>query len=156
MRGKKPVAKRKIAPDPKYNSTVIAKFINYVMKKGKKTVAQKIVYGAFDILQEKTKSNPLDIFDQAIKNVTPKVEVRPRRIGGAHYQIPFQVKAERGLTLALKWIIEAARARKGKPMKERLALELLDAAKAEGAAIKKKEDIFKIAQANRAFAHFAR
>jgi small subunit ribosomal protein S7 len=161
MRGK-PVSKRKIAPDSKYNSTIIAKFINYVMRKGKKSVAQKIVYGAFDILKEKTSltgsgtKDPLDVFNQAIKNVTPQVEVKSRRIGGAHYQIPHQVKTDRGLSLAFRWIIEAAKARKGKPMKERLALELLDASQNQGAAIKKKEDIFRMARANRAFAHFAR
>lgn len=165
MRGKPVVSKRKIAPDPKYKSINIAKFINYIMRRGKKAVAQKIVYGAFDILAKKGLSSPidgseikdpLDIFDQAVKNVTPQVEVRSRRIGGAHYQIPHQVKTERGQILAFRWIIEAAKTRKGKPMRERLALELLDAFQNQGAAIKKRQDIFRMAQANRAFAHFAR
>lgn len=155
MRGKS-IPKRKINPDPKYKSINIAKFINYVMRRGKKSVAQKIVYEAFDILKEKHKKESLDIFDQAIKNVTPRVEVRSRRIGGAHYQIPHQVKVDRGQALAYRWIIEAAKARKGKPMKECLAMELLDASQDQGAAIKKKQDIFRMAQANRAFAHFAR
>ncbi len=155
MRGKK-APKREIAPDPKYKSVTIAKFINYLMRKGKKSVAQKIVYKAFDILAEKYKRDPLEIFDQAVRNVTPQVEVKSRRIGGANYQIPYQVRTDRGLILALRWLIQAAKTRKGQPMKERLALELMEAAQNQGAAIKKKEDVFRMACANRAFAHFAR
>lgn len=155
MRGKQ-VKKRRIEPDPKYNSLVIAKFINYIMRKGKKTIAQKVVYGAFDLLEEKVKKDPLDIFDQVIKNVSPLLEVKSRRIGGANYQVPIQVRAERRLTLAFRWIIEAAKAKKGKPMSEKLAMELADAYAKQGAAIKKREDVHRMAEANRAFAHFAR
>jgi small subunit ribosomal protein S7 len=155
MRGKR-APKRKILPDPKYKSTHVAKFINYVMQRGKKTVAQKIVYGAFDILKEKTKLDPLDIFDQAIKNVGPLLEVRGRRIGGANYQIPYPVRGERKLALAYRWIIEAAKTKKGRPMVEKLADELWAAYNNEGDAIKKKQDVHRMAEANRAFAHFAR
>jgi small subunit ribosomal protein S7 len=155
MRGKQ-APKRKISPDSRYNSTTIAKFTNYIMKKGKKSVAQSIVYDTFDILKEKTQKNPLDIFDQAIKNVCPLLEIKSRRIGGANYQVPIQVRADRRLLLAFRWIIEAARAKKGKPMKEKLAGELFDAYNKQGAAIKKREDVHRMAEANRAFAHFAR
>lgn len=155
MRGKR-APKRKILPDPKYRSTNIAKFINYVMKRGKKTVAQKIVYGAFDLLKEKTKQDPLDIFDQAIKNVSPMLEVKSRRIGGANYQIPVPVRGERRFFLASHWILDAALSKKGKPMTEKLANELLAAYNNQGDAIKKKQDVHRMAEANRAFAHFAR
>ena len=156
MRGKKRAPKRKISPDPKYNSVVIAKFINHIMKKGKKSVAQKIVYQAFDIVKEKTKKDPLDIFDLAIRNISPEVEVRSRRIGGATYQIPIYVKEDRKLTLAFRWLIQAIHSRKGRPTREKLATELLEAAENQGIAIKKKQDVYRMAQANRAFAHFAR
>jgi small subunit ribosomal protein S7 len=155
MRGK-PISKRKTKPDPKYSRLDIAKLINYVMKQGKKTVAQKIVYSAFDIIAGKDKKNPLQVYERALKNVGPSLEIRGRRIGGANYQIPFPVNEDRRLTLALRWIIEAARNRKGKNMAESLALEIMDAAKGEGIAVKKKEDIHKMAEANKAFAHFAR
>lgn len=155
MRGKK-APKRQITPDPKFNSAVIAKFINYLMRGGKKTVAEKIVYDAFDIIEEKMKKNPQDVFDLAMKNVAPNLEVKGRRIGGANYQIPIQVKAERRFILASRWILEAANSRKGRPMAEKLAQELMDAAKKEGVAMKKRENVQKMAEANRAFAHFAR
>ncbi len=155
MRGKR-APKRKIKPDIKYNNVNVAKFINYIMRRGKKTVAQKIVYGAFDIITQKTKKDPLAVFEQAIKNVTPAVEVKGRRVGGANYQVPIPVKGTRKFQLASRWVIEAAKARKGKPMREKLALELIDAAQEEGAAIKKKQDVERMAEANRAFAHFAR
>ncbi len=155
MRGKKSV-KRKINLEPRYNNPVITKFINYVMRRGKKSVAQSIVYGAFDILKEKLNQDPLDVFDQAIRNVAPLLEVKSRRIGGANYQVPIQVRNERRLILAFRWLIEAAKTKKGKPMKERLALELIDAYNKQGAAIKKREDVHRMAEANRAFAHFAR
>ncbi len=155
MRGKR-APKRKILPDPKYKSTNIAKFINYVMERGKKTTAQKIVYGAFEILKEKTKQDPLEIFDQAIKNVSPTLEVKSRRVGGANYQIPIPVRGERKFFLASHWILNAAQSRKGKPMMEKLANELLDAYQNQGDAIKKKMDVHRMAEANRAFAHFAR
>ncbi len=155
MRGKQ-ATKRKILSDPKFNSLAIAKFINYIMERGKKTVAQSIVYGAFNIINQKTKQDPLEVFEQAIKNITPEVEVKSKRVGGGNYQIPFSVTKERGLTLAYRWLINAARAKKGKPMREKLAAEILEALKNQGDAIKKKEDTYRMAQANRAFAHFAR
>ncbi|TSC95669.1 MAG: small subunit ribosomal protein S7 [Parcubacteria group bacterium Athens1014_10] len=155
MRGKQ-ATKRKILADPKFNSLVIAKLINHIMERGKKTIAQKIVYGAFDIIRQKTKQDPLEVFEQALKNVTPEVEIKSKRIGGANYQIPFPVLRERGLALSFRWLIQAARSKKGKPMKEKLAEELMEAFNKQGAAIKKKEDIYRMAQANRAFAHFAR
>ncbi len=155
MRGKQ-APKRKIKPDTKFNNVNIAKFINYIMERGKKTVAEKIVYGSFEIISQKTKNDPLEIFEKAIKNVTPFVEVKGRRVGGANYQVPMLVKGTRKFQLASRWIIEAAKNRKGVPMKEKLALELIDASNEEGAAIKKKEDVQRMAEANKAFAHFAR
>ena len=155
MRGKQAV-KREIAPDPKFQNVQVAKFVNYVMRRGKKSVAQSIVYGAFDVIAEKTKKEPMETFELAIKNVGPTLEVKGRRIGGANYQIPIQVKTERRFLLACRWIIEAARERKGKPMMEKLAQELLDASKKEGNAMKKRDTVQKMAEANRAFAHFAR
>lgn len=154
MRGKQ-APKRKIAPDPIYNNTAISKFINYVMLSGKKSTAQSIVYGAFDVIEAKTKEKGLDVFEKAMKNVTPSVEVKARRIGGANYQVPIEVKGDRKFTLASRWLIGAARSRKGKPMKERLALELIDAAAGQGDAVKKRDDVHRMAEANRAFAHFA-
>jgi small subunit ribosomal protein S7 len=154
MKGKKK-AKKAIPPDPVYNSVTVSKFINQVMRKGKKTIAKKIVYGAFEILKEKTKKEPLEIFEQAINNASPLLEVRPKRIGGATYQVPVEVRGERRLTLAMRWIIEAAKSKRGRPMKEKLAEELINAANNTGVAIKKKEDTHKMAEANRAFAHFA-
>ena len=147
--------KREISPDFTYNSVKIAKFINQVMRKGKKTLARKIVYGAFDEIREKTKKEPLEVFELAIKNASPLLEVRPRRIGGATYQVPREVRGERRVALAMRWIIQAAKTRKGKPMKEKLAGELMEAAENKGAAVKKKEQSHRMAEANRAFAHFA-
>ena len=155
MRGKTNF-KRVIKADSKYDSLVIAKLINKIMQNGKKTIAQKIVYGAFDFISEKTKKDPLDIFDQAVKNISPDVEVKSRRVGGANYQVPSYVSDDRKITLAFRWILEAARNKTGRPMSERLALELIDASESQGGAYKKKQDIYKMAQANRAFAHFAR
>jgi len=154
MRRKKK-QKQIILPDPVYNNVTVAKFINQVMRKGKKTIAKKIVYGAFDIVKEKTKKEPLEIFEKAMSNASPLLEVKPKRIGGATYQVPVEVRGERRLTLAMRWIIEAAKSKKGKPMKEKLAEELINAANNTGVAIKKKEDTHKMAEANRAFAHFA-
>ncbi|MDI6591671.1 MAG: 30S ribosomal protein S7 [Patescibacteria group bacterium] len=154
MRRKKK-EKRIILPDPVYGNVTVAKFINQVMRRGKKEKARKIVYKAFDIIKERTKKEPLEIFDLALKNVKPVLEVRPRRIGGATYQVPRPVLAERGMTLSMRWIIGAARSKKGKPMREKLAEELIAAANNTGAAIKKKEDTHRMAEANRAFAHFA-
>jgi small subunit ribosomal protein S7 len=125
------------------------------MRRGKKSLARKIVYQAFEIIKEKTKEDPLEIFEQAIKNASPLLEVRSRRVGGATYQVPREVRPERKLSLAMRWLIEAAKSKKGKPMEEKLAQELILASKNEGGAVKKKENIHKIAEANRAFAHFA-
>lgn len=152
---RKSFKKIEILPDPVYNNVKVAKFINHVMRRGKKSIAQKIVYESFEIIKEKTKKDPLEIFDQAIENVAPQVEIRSKRVGGATYQIPIPVKEERSIGLAMRWIIGAARSQKGKPTKEKLAQELIDAANNTGAAIKKKTDIYKMAQANRAFAHLA-
>jgi small subunit ribosomal protein S7 len=155
MRGKR-IPKRKVAPDPKYNNTYVAKFINYIMRDGKKSVAQSVVYDAFDIIGEKTKQDPIEVFDQAIKNVMPSLEVKSRRIGGANYQIPMPVRGDRRYTLAFRWLIEAARSKSGRPMAQRIAHELMEAADNTGDAMKKKQDVQKMAEANRAFAHFAR
>ena len=154
MRGKQ-APKRAIAPDPRYKSTQVTKFINYIMLNGKKSVAATIVYGAFDLIEEKMKQPGYEVWMQAMKNVSPDVEVRAKRIGGANYQVPVEVRPERRFTLASRWIIDAARARKGKSMTERLAIELMDAAKSEGTAMKKREDVQRQAESNRAFAHFA-
>ena len=155
MAKRKKKVKRDISPDPVYNNVIVAKFINQVMRRGKKTIARKIVYGAFDIVKEKTKKEPLEIFDMALTNSSPLLEVKAKRIGGATYQIPREVKGERKLTLAMRWIIRAAKSKKGKPMREKLAAELIDAANNTGAAVKKKEDTHRMAEANRAFAHFS-
>ncbi|MEA3272106.1 MAG: 30S ribosomal protein S7 [Patescibacteria group bacterium] len=152
----KQAPKRTILPDPKYNNLVVAKFINYVMKKGKKTTAQKIVYDAFGIVGEKTNEDPMQVFETAMKNLTPLLEVKSRRIGGANYQVPIQVRGDRKQALAFRWMINSARAKKGKPMREKLSEEIMAAAINEGAAIKKKQDVQRMAEANRAFAHFAR
>jgi len=154
MRGKS-IPKRKISPDPKFNSVQITKLINHIMKGGKKSIAQKIIYNAFDYISVKTKRDPLEIFNEAIKNISPSVEVRSRRIGGANYQIPTPVHGDRKLTLSYRWIIAAAKNKKGKPMHEKLAIELIDAAEGQGDAIRKKTDVYRMAEANRAFAHFA-
>jgi len=145
-----------IAPDSKFSSVPVAKFINYIMERGKKSLAQSIVYGAFDIISQKTKGDALEVFDKAIRNVGPALEVRGKRVGGANYQIPYPVRAERKFALASRWIKEAAMKKKGKPMSEKLAAELMDAANEQGEAFKKKMDVHKMAEANRAFAHFAR
>jgi len=146
--------RRIILSEPVYNNVTVAKFINQVMKKGKKTIARKIVYQAFDVVKEKTQREPLEIFDLAIKNTSPFLEVKPKRIGGATYQVPREVRGDRRMTLAMRWILQAARDKKGKPMKEKLANELIEAANNQGAAIKKKENMHRMAEANRAFAHF--
>lgn len=145
--------KRDIAPDPKHGNVLIAKFVNYLMKGGKKTTAQKVIYDSFLIL-EKNNKNSLEIFDAAIKNVSPQLEVKSRRIGGANYQVPREVRGERKIALAIRWMIDAATKKKGKPMSEKLAEEFLLAANNEGTAIKKKLDTHRMADANRAFAHF--
>ncbi|MEK7558350.1 MAG: 30S ribosomal protein S7 [Patescibacteria group bacterium] len=147
--------KNTVPPDLIHDSVKVSKFINYIMGSGKKSAARKIVYGAFDIIKEKEKGmTPFEVFELALKNATPQMEVRSRRIGGANYQVPREVRPERRFMLALRWIIEAARAKKGAPMKKHLAEELMFAAKNEGAAIKKKEDTHRMAESNKAFAHF--
>jgi small subunit ribosomal protein S7 len=147
--------KREVIPDPKFHNKLVAKLVNCVMKEGKKSTAEAIVYSTFDIVCQKlNKKDPLEILQKAIDNARPLVELKPRRVGGATYQIPIEVTQERGVAMALRWIRNFARARKGKPMQERLALEILDAYNSTGAAIKKKEDTHKMAEANKAFAHF--
>jgi len=147
---------REHLPDYKFNSVVIGRFINYLMEDGKKVVAEKLMYDALDIVKEKTKADPIITFDKAFENVSPLVEVGTKRIGGANYQIPKEVRPERKFTLASRWIIEVARKKKGKAMSEKLAEEFMSAANNEGAAVKKKQDTHRMAEANRAFAHFSR
>ncbi len=147
--------KRQILPDPKYNSKIVAKFINIIMKKGKKSLAENIVYGAFEIIKQKSgEEDPIKVFNKALENVRPRLEVKPRRVGGATYQVPIEVSQERGISLALRWLKDFSRAKKGKPMMDRLADEILSGFKGEGAAIKKRDDTHKMAEANKAFAHF--
>ena len=146
--------KREINPDPKFNSLVLSKFMNSIMEQGKKSVAEGIVYGAFDRMLTKAKSDPLQMFTQALENVMPSVEVRSRRVGGATYQVPVDVRAERRQALAIRWIITAARSRNENTMEERLSGELMDAANGRGTAVKKREDTHKMAEANRAFSHY--
>ncbi len=148
--------KHKVAPDSVYNEVAVAQLINKVMQAGKKTTAQKIVYGAFDIIKEKTKKEPLEVFKLAVENASPLLEVKPKRIGGATYQVPMEVRQERKMFLALKWIIDGARAGKGKAMQEKLSQEIMSVANNEGAAMKRKNDMHRMAEANKAFAHFAR
>ena len=155
MRGKQ-APRRTIANDPKFNSPVVAKLVNSIMRDGKKSTAYGIVYEAFDIIQAKMEKPAMEIFDEAMKNVSPSVEVKSKRVGGANYQVPLQVRADRRLQLAFRWMITAARSRKGKPMAEKLAMELMDAAQNQGDAVKKKMDVHRMAEANRAFAHFAK
>lgn len=145
-----------VKPDSKYNSEKVGKLINYVMEKGNKNVARKIVYGAFEEIKMKLKvENPMEVFDTALKNTGPAMEVRSRRVGGANYQVPVEVRPERRLALSMRWIIEAASGKKGKPMYIRLADELISASKNEGEAVRKRENTHKMAEANKAFAHFA-
>ena len=157
MSRSKQAAKRTIAPDPKYHNVLIAKFVNVVMKNGKKTVAQGIVYNALEILKEKKQTkDTVKLFDEVMDAVRPSVEVRSRRVGGANYQVPIPVSSDRQNALAFRWLIAAAKARKSGGMRERLAAEMLDALAGIGGAIKKKEDVHRMAEANKAFAHFAR
>lgn len=151
---KRKAKKREILPDPKYGNKMVNKFIHMIMLKGKRSLAERIVYRSFDILKERTGKDALEVFQKAVDNVRPLLEVKSRRIGGATYQVPVEVRPERGRSLALRWIRDFARQKKGKPMEERLATELMDAYKATGAAVKKKEDTHKMAEANKAFAHY--
>ena len=144
-----------ILADPKFNSKIVAKFINMVMREGKKSLAEKIVYGAFELVkQQLNEPDALKVFHKAIDNIRPRLEVKPRRVGGATYQVPIEVRQERGTSIALRWIIDFSRAKKGKSMREKIAEELISAYKGEGSAIKKKDDTHKMADANKAFAHF--
>ena len=154
MRGKTP--KRDIQPDSKYNSVIIARFINHIMRDGKQSTARQVVYDCLEIIKDKTKKDPLEIFDGAMRNVGPEVEVKSKRIGGGNYQIPVAVVGDRRTALAFRWITAAARARKGARMAVKLADEFMAAFNKEGAAIKKRQDTYRMAEANRAFAHFAR
>lgn len=155
MRGKQ-APKRKIEGDVKFGDTHVAKLINYLMKDGKKSIAQKIVYKAFDIVKAETKQDPRHVLNKALKKVAPLMEVRGKRIGGGNYQVPYQARGNRRFTLGCRWLIEAANNKKGKPMFQKLAEEILAAVKGEGAAVKKREDVHRMAEANKAFAHFAR
>ena len=146
--------KREIIPDPKFGDVVVTKFMNSVMYDGKKSVAEQIVYGAFDIIESRAKANPLEVFKQALDNVAPAIEVRSRRVGGATYQVPVEVKANRSVTLALRWLVGYAADRREKTMAERLMNEILDASNGLGAAVKKREDTHKMAESNKAFAHY--
>ncbi len=146
--------KREVLPDPKYNSKVVSKFISVIMEQGKKAVAENICYGAFDIIKDKTGNDPLKVFKTALENVKPALEVKPRRVGGATYQVPVEIRPQRRSALAFRWIINYSRGRGEKTMRERLAGELLDAFNNTGASVKKREDTHKMAEANKAFAHY--
>jgi small subunit ribosomal protein S7 len=154
MPRRREIRKREVLPDPKYHDPLVAKFMNGIMRKGKKSVAESIFYGALNIIQERIQSDPMKTFKQAMDNVKPVLEVRPRRVGGATYQVPVEVRPERKLALAIRWIIGYAKQRTEKTMEEKLSGELVDAANNRGAAVKKREDTHKMAEANKAFAHY--
>ncbi len=154
MPRRREVPKREITPDPKYNSPLVARFINAIMRRGKKSLAEKIIYRAFDQIAARTKEDPIKVFEQAIENVKPVVEVKSRRVGGSTYQIPVEVRHQRSLALSIRWLILYAKARGEKGMVAKLAGELMDAAQGRGAAVKKKEDTHRMAEANKAFAHY--
>lgn len=147
-------AKREVLPDPKFGSTLLAKFMNHVMESGKKSVAERIVYGALDIVKEKLNKDPIEIFEQAMENIAPMVEVKARRVGGATYQVPVEVRPSRRNALAMRWIVEYSRKRGEKSMRHRLAGEMMDASQGKGAAVKKREDVHRMAEANKAFSHY--
>lgn len=148
------ITPREIGPDARYGNVNVAKFINRLMLRGKKSTAERILYGAFAIIEDRAKRNPLDVFEQALKNVMPVIEVKPRRVGGATYQVPVEVPPHRRLSLGMRWLIQTSRGRSGKSMAEKLANELMDAAQGTGITVKKKEDTHKMAEANKAFAHY--
>jgi small subunit ribosomal protein S7 len=150
------VQRRVLTPDSKYNSELVARFINKIMERGKKGLAERILYGAFETIQARTGRNPLEVFEQALYNATPVIEVKPRRVGGATYQVPVQIEGDRRRSLAIRWLLTSARNRPGKSMEEKLANELLDAFNGTGATIKRREDTHRMAEANRAFSHYAR
>ncbi|UCH54101.1 MAG: 30S ribosomal protein S7 [Pseudomonadota bacterium] len=154
MPRRREVPKRPIIPDPKFKSETVAKFVNVLMDSGKKSTAERIIYGAFDVISSRAKKDPVELFNQALDNVRPLVEVKSRRVGGATYQVPVEVRPARQMALAMRWITEAARTRAGKSMGARLADELMDAAEKRGNAIKKREDVHRMAEANKAFSHY--
>lgn len=154
MARRRRATKRKINPDPKFKNLVIAKFVNNLMNRGKKSVGERILYGALNIIKDTTKGDPIKVFHDAISNVKPSIEVRSRRVGGATYQVPMEVRTERGQALAIRWIINAARSRAGKNMTDKLSAELLDAQNNKGKAVTNRENTHKMAEANRAFSHF--
>jgi len=154
MPRRREVPKRKIHPDPKFNDRQVGRFTNVVMRDGKKSTAERIVYGAFGIIENKTRNDPLQMFRRALDNVRPRVEVKSRRVGGATYQVPLEVRPERANSLAMRWLVEYAKARPGKSMQDRLANELIDAANERGESVKKREDTHRMAEANKAFAHY--
>ncbi len=154
MPRKAEVSKRAILPDPKYRDKLVAKFINQIMSRGKKSLAESIIYDSFDIIEKRSKSEPLATFKKAMENVKPVIEVKSRRVGGATYQVPMEVRSERRISLAMRWLVDFAKKRPEKSMKEKLAAELLDAANSRGMSVKKREDVHKMAEANKAFAHY--
>ena len=154
MPRRRDVPKRRVLPDPQYGDRLVAKFINGIMLKGKKSVAESILYGAFDIIANRYKDDALEVFKRAMENVKPRLEVKSRRVGGATYQVPVEVRPERRVSLAMRWLLASARNRSEKSMRERLAAELVDASQGRGASVKKKEDTHKMAEANKAFAHY--
>lgn len=148
------IAKREILPDPKFGNITLAKFMNHLMVSGKKSTAEKIVYGALDLVEERTKKDPIEAFDEALENIAPHVEVKSRRVGGATYQVPVEVRPSRRTALAMRWLVEFSRNRSEKSMAQRLAGEIADAAEGRGNAVKKREDVHRMAEANKAFSHF--
>lgn len=154
MPRRREVPKRRITPDPKYRDRLVAKFTNSLMEDGKKAVAEAIIYGAFNIIEDRHKEEPLDVFRKALDNVKPKIEVKSRRVGGATYQVPVEVRPERRIALAMRWLVSYSRSRGEKTMRERLAAELVDASQGRGSSVKKKDDTHKMADANKAFAHY--
>jgi small subunit ribosomal protein S7 len=154
MPRRREIEKREILPDPKFNNKLVAKFINYLLKRGKKSIAEKIMYGALEIVEKRMKEQPVELFEKAVNNVKPLIEVRSRRVGGATYQVPTEVLPDRRTALAIRWIITSAKERTEKTMREKLAAELMDAASNRGGAIKKREAVHKMAEANKAFAHY--
>jgi len=154
MPRRREVPKRVPLPDPKYNDRLVTTFMNKIMLRGKKSTAEKIVYGAFEIIEDRTREDPVKVFRRALDNVMPMVEVKSRRVGGSTYQVPIEVRGDRRTALGMRWLISFARSRKGKPMRERLALELIEASHNRGSAVKKKDDTHRMAEANKAFAHY--
>jgi len=154
MARRRVAAKREVLPDPKFGDKTLAKFINMVMQSGKKSVAEKIVYGALDMISEKGKGEPLEVFTKALQNIRPQVEVKSRRVGGATYQVPIEVRNDRGVALAMRWLVDISRKRGEKTMGHRLAGEIMDASESKGTAVKKREDTHRMAEANKAFAHY--